>query len=394
MINKIIFLISSPLYKRDYERYGAEIFIKNGFEVLFYNICPIIHTELYKYATRHNIYKGDKEIIFYKKRKIINQIKLLNNAFIISLVHYSYTIARIYKAISGANIPYALSVLNCVPTRQFIRPLINNNINRYKINNLSRIPNIIRNRLFQPKFAKYFGIKGPTYILAGGKESILHPQAQIAMKNSKILWLHTFDYDIYLKNNSKNSKIDNQIALFIDAPSPRFKHDAHIKGIDSPLTEDKYYPSLCRFFDRIEKEFNIEVVISAHPKTDHDEYPSYFGGRKTVYGKTPEMIRSSKFIINRNSTSVNFAVLYNKPVIFHTSSELETNSVMSNQVHFMASWLGKVPINIDLSLDLDWNDELSIDSNTYLNYKEFFIKTSSSSNEFLWETVSNRIKDL
>ena len=62
MIDKIIFLISSPLYVRDYERYGAEIFLKNGFEILFFNIAPFTHPILYKNATRKNIYSGDREI--------------------------------------------------------------------------------------------------------------------------------------------------------------------------------------------------------------------------------------------------------------------------------------------------------------------------------------------
>ena len=90
---------------------------------------------------------------------------------------------------------------------------------------------------------------------------------------------------------------------------------------------------------KVEKEFDVKVEIAGHPKTDHDEFPSYFGRRKTVYGKTWKMIRDSKFIINRNSTAINFAVIYNKPIIFHTSSEIETDPVMLNQVWSIASWL-------------------------------------------------------
>jgi hypothetical protein len=67
---------------------------------------------------------------------------------------------------------------------------------------------------------------------------------------------------------------------------------------------------------------------------------------------------------------------------------------MSTQVHSMASWLGKVPINIDNSLDLDWDSELLVNSESYLEYKESFIKKSESKNELLWETVLKEIKGL
>ena len=35
MIKKIVFFTSSILYHRDYDRFGAEVFIKNGFEVVY-----------------------------------------------------------------------------------------------------------------------------------------------------------------------------------------------------------------------------------------------------------------------------------------------------------------------------------------------------------------------
>ena len=110
---------------------------------------------------------------------------------------------------------------------------------------------------------------------------------------TEIVWLHTFDYDICLKNKEAHheSKLGFDTAVFIDAPSPRFSHDALIPGISSPLTEEKYYPSLCKFFDRLEKELNVKVEIAAHPASDHEMYPKYFGERKTVQGQTFEMIK-------------------------------------------------------------------------------------------------------
>ena len=386
MINKIVYLIASPLYNRDYDRFGAEIFIKSGYQVCFYNIAPFINSELYKHASKDDLYLGANELIFDNIDDIISNIKNLQKSFIISLIHFNSNVLHIYKQISKNKIPYALNISNCVPTT--IAGVNTDKIKRLGKFSLSKLNNFI----YRPKHAKYFGINQPTYLLAGGDRSISHPQALLAGDKSKILWLHTFDYDIYLKN--KNVDNNRNIGVFIDAPSPRFTHDAYIKGINSPLTEEKYYPKICKLFDIVENQYDVKIEIAAHPKTKHAEYPEYYGRRKTVYGKTCQLIRDSKFIINRNSTSVNFAILFNKPVIFHTSDEIESDHVMSNQVRSMASWIGKNPINIDNLNNINWINELTVDNVKYLSYKNAFIKKDNSTNKYYWESVRDHIRGI
>ena len=53
-----------------------------------------------------------------------------------------------------------------------------------------------------------------------------------------------------------------------------------------------------------------------------------------------------------------------------------------------------MPINIDSSLDIDWNKELLINKTAYLNYKEGYIKNSNTDDEIIWETVSKNIKGI
>ncbi len=210
--------------------------------------------------------------------------------------------------------------------------------------------------------------------------------------STEILWLHTYDYDNYLQCQDSQYQSGLKSAVFIDAPSPRFKFDALIPGISSPLTEAKYYPALCKFFDCIESEYNVDVEIAAHPKSDHDPRPDYFGKRLVHNNRTISMIRDSTIVINRNSTSINFSVLYKKPVIFHTSDEIETSLVMTNQIKSMALALGKAPVNIDHLSNIDWNNQIKIDKQAYSQYKNSYIKKDNTDDLPIWQSFANWLK--
>ena len=154
---------------------------------------------------------------------------------------------------------------------------------------------------------------------------------------------------------------------------------------------------MCKFFDRLEKELNVKVEIAAHPASDHETYPDYFGNRLTLSGKTCEQIMRSKIVINRDSTAINYAVLANKPVVFITSVETEEHSdnYLYGSIRAMASWLGKKPLNIDGNPnDWDLEKELSIDRSAYTNYKESYIKYKGPEDLKTWQIVADRLKEL
>ncbi len=397
MIQRIVYFVSIPLYHRDYERFGAEIMIDAGFEVTFFNFTPFIYPLLYNKATKTNRYDVEKQKLFFKEEDSINEIsKLEKGCFVVSLIHYRNETFKIYRALSKTQIPYALPLVNGVHISSGSERARDSLLNRILTIKLSRLPSIIKNIIFNPVWAKYLGIREPALLIAGGEYSLKHPQMSLSGAKTEISWLHDYDYDIYIKNKQKllsaNHKFDT--AVFIDSPSPRFAHDVLVPGIHSPLTEAKYFPSLRKFFNRLEKELNVKVEIAAHPKSEHEMYPDYFGKRKTILGQTFEMIKQSKIVINRNSTSVNFAVLLKKPVIFLTSYEAESYPPLSNHIRSLAGWLGKEPINIDHLLNIDWEKELYVDESAYSKYKNSFIKKDGTKEAYIWQTVAERIKGI
>ena len=88
---------------------------------------------------------------------------------------------------------------------------------------------------------------------------------------------------------------------------------------------------------------------------------------------------------------MNFANLFNKPVIFLTSSNLDS-SFLGHQIKVMASWFGKSPIYFDTDIEINWERELTVSAKRYEHYRQAYIKTKNSEDLPFWQIVANRLK--
>ena len=183
------------------------------------------------------------------------------------------------------------------------------------------------------------------------------------------------------------------MGVFLDEYLPFHPDFIHLQ-MAHPTTAEDYYPLLRRFFGFLEDNYGVRIIIAAHPRSRYEELPNYFGGRPVIRGKTAQMVRESEFVIAHSSTSLNFAVLFYKPVIFITTNQLEQSS-QGPFIHLMASWFGKQPINIDdQPIGVDWESELRINEEAYARYRNSYIKKDNSEELPFWQIVSNKIKSL
>lgn len=398
MIKKIVFFISSTLTDRDYKRFGVELLKYYGFEVSFFDFTPIRYRLLYEKGVFTD--RRDEEcFVFHDYKEAIQSIRSLGReCFVFCIMHYGQDTFKIYKALSRSKARYAIRLTDIVPKFHPNASQKQQLLVRLSKKSLQGLIQVCKNFAFRPVLAKHWGIRPPKLIIAGGVKSLESPHARIIGKESEVLLTHSSDYDLYLEyinNTDFNDGIPYANAVHIDLPGPRFLRDALAIGrTKSVLTEEKYYPSLCRFFDRVEKDLGVKVEIAAHPGTNHSRNPDYFGQRLTLRGKTPQMIMHAKFVTVHASTAISFAVLFMKPLIFITTDEIEAVPKFAANVHNMASWFGKTPINIDCLYDVDLDQELLINKARYLHYKNYFIKKVGSSDINSWETVAKRLKSM
>ena len=94
------------------------------------------------------------------------------------------------------------------------------------------------------------------------------------------------------------------------------------------------------FFKLIEDQLGLEVIIAAHPRSNYENHPDYFKGRKCIRGQLVKLARECKLILAHDSTALSFASLLYKPVVFVTSSELNS-SFQGPSIIEMAKYFGK-----------------------------------------------------
>lgn len=402
-IKKIIYFIESPFCQRDFERFGIDIMKSNGFDTEIWDISSLINPGI------HNIVKVPDPIdyqksncrLFMNKTELMQEIKHLKlDTIVIFIMFFDYEHFFLYRALSRQNISYAFIITNTIPAykskskedHSFKKNRITDLAKKLRRLNLEKMKKYVFNRVPYSLLMIQF----PEFIFTGGYTSLVNYKFPIGEK-TKIVWCHTLDYDLYLKDLSKFTdsgfKSRNYI-VFCDECIPF--HPEYINmNMEHPIPLEVYYPAVCKFFDKVERETGLKVIIAAHPRSRYEEYPDYFDGRKVIRGKTMELVRDSEFVLMHGSTSLNFAVLYHKPVLFFTMAKIQqSEAFFRDYIRVFSSELNKGFINIDGDCKIDWDKELKMDEEAYANYKEKYIKRKNSKEEFFWQIVADEIKKL
>jgi hypothetical protein len=196
----------------------------------------------------------------------------------------------------------------------------------------------------------------------------------------KIIPANSWDYSRILRLSSTEYQplVQSRYAVLLDGAGPKFPGDELLTGDKLKFTEELWYPALCKFFDRLEEKLDIRIVIAAHPKTSHEPYPSYFGGRQVFHGDTYKLVKDADFVLTRLSTAISYALYFNRPILFITSDELELIPHFKSASSAITQELATTPINVDYFDDKVIMDSLSFDSDLYKKFIFNYLTSSDS----------------
>ncbi|MBI5045192.1 MAG: hypothetical protein HZC02_04650 [Candidatus Levybacteria bacterium] len=390
-VNKIVFFVFNNFNKRDYERFGIEILRGNGFVVEVWDFTPFLKPDIYK-TERQEVPDFAGYRLFFKMKEAESAILNLDDgSFVFCWMRYLSRTHRVYRLLSKKDIRYCVDGTTIYP---FL--YIQKNIKMWYFvkgiiqkGNYRKIIDFILSRIPCDKL----GIKPASYFLAGGAKTSF--SKQMINDRTEIIWGHYFDYDLYLREIKKPTPDREKIGVFLDEYLPYHPGwaDSSLSTSFSMSFAESYYASIKNFFDIVERDLGVKMVIAAHPYSRYDRHPDYFGGRTLLLGETISLVRKAEFVVTHASYSVNFAVLHKKPAIFITSNALN-QSIFCEGIKLCAESLGKNPVNIDQVMSIDPEKELAVDEEKYNEYRNWYIKKDKTEELPLWQIVANRLKSL
>ena len=129
---------------------------------------------------------------------------------------------------------------------------------------------------------------------------------------------------------------------------------------------------------------NLPIVIAAHPKGD---YSFHYDNFRIVYSLTSELVQKADVVIMQASASINFAVLYKKPIIFLNSKSYIKSYYES--INKLASSLDLQPAQIGNNL-IDITIPKVVDT-SYSLYVNNYIKEDLNDTENIWDKFDKYI---
>lgn len=214
---------------------------------------------------------------------------------------------------------------------------------------------------------------------AGAKAASIH------CSTSALVKINYFDYDNYLALGDGTAPVvPGRYAVFLD---DNLIHDPDFKIVKSKTLEaERYYGLMNLYFERLEKKYNLAVVIAAHPKSDYRVNP--FGGRKIFNNLTNELSKDCVFAITHFSTSVTYPILYKKPVIFAYADEMKAFPYFA-YIEAFAKALGRETANIT---EQPVQDVQPVDEPLYGDYRYEYLTSPETEHQVSSDIVVRYFK--
>jgi hypothetical protein len=214
--------------------------------------------------------------------------------------------------------------------------------------------------------------------------NVVFSAGQVLMSSShyatKVIPINLVDYDHYIRVKSENGKaVKGRYAVFLDINLP-YQSDLKIVGM-SAIEPHKYYISLSGYFSLLEEKYSIKVVIAAHPKASYSV--DTFEGREIYQGLTPELVKDAEFVISHHSTSISYAVLNHKPLVFIYTAEMALlyKTTVMKCLHDFSVYLDAPILNIDAISQTEKIAISKINAVRYEEYKYSFLTTHESEHD-------------
>ena len=373
---------------RDRQRFGIDCLQARGNEIFILDMSALLHPEL----PSHSNEPAAERDVEVRRVASWSEFRAAESAlaqatvifFLIQSFGLSMATLRPLRSLRRVQVPYLTLAPNTYPRAEMP------NIAWRSIKSLARRLGEanLANSVLSRTPLDLLGIDQARWHVVNGTAS--RQQNSLVGPHTKLIETGSQDFDIWLDLRHRRLGMREE-AVFIDQFMPHHP-DAIAVGRAGALEPSAYFAGLSQYFDWLEKTRDLSVVIAAHPRADYERRGNPFGGRRIVYGKTPELIADSRLVLAHHSTAIGLAVMFRKPVAVLTS-----DSLMSYIAHHRAVYLGfsdalQTPL-VYLNRPDCWSrtDGLTVNEETYRRYESRFIRAPGSPERKMWEIVADAI---
>ena len=202
-------------------------------------------------------------------------------------------------------------------------------------------------------------------------------------KRKRFVRVHHIKYDL-VKHLQPKRLVEGDYIVFCDVGlSTHPMYD----GINNRLPLNIYLKKMNDFFDFLERT-KKEVVVSVHPKAKYDL--DDFKGRRVFCGETPSLIYYSSFVVCHYTTSINEAVLLEKPILIAYSDDFMKYASFETMHSGLeiAKDLKIRPCNIDKLSDTTIIEDY-FSTNGYEKFSEKYLVVKNHENQTNIEIINN-----
>ena len=236
---------------------------------------------------------------------------------------------------------------------------------------------------------KFYTKSPPDVSLISGQYKV----NKFLLRSKKILNVSTQDYYVY-KNSKKYEKLKKKYILFLDDCISLTEDWNNVLRAPKPIDSLNYFKLLNETCDLFEKRYNLEVIIAAHPQGKFiKNYSQYFNNRKVVFDRSCDLTSNCEFVLSHFSTSIGYAVMYKKPILLLTSSEIEKHrygmkiAYLSHKLKANLLFMDNININ---NLNLEKINQ--INSEKYDMYLKDLIRNDKCNESYMWQKLISYLK--
>jgi len=406
-IKKIVFLVPLPICQWEEKKWCLSYLRSEGFQVDILDLSELIFSGLDIQKLVAQPLTADFVHRIYSFKELDHYLKMFSDDalffdFLVGHADLTINKERVFRLLKKNRVRYTFLSIGMLPLPSiltvnkrmrlgiFFTRALNAFLNPYKFIDFiaaKGITFLTHHSFFYPQ---------PIVIFGGGSEELTSYMINRNINEKRLVKIHSYDYDvaIFYKRSIDNSRKTNSqdICVFLDEAATHHS-DYSLLGMEvaNPMV---YFAAMNRFFDFIESNSSLKVIIAAHPRSNYESMPGVFGERAVVKGNTVELVANSKLVVMHMSTSLSYAVLFKKPII----PIIIPGNRLSGQMSMLPQVLGEVIGSKAIDLD---KDELTTallqrecNIKKYAEYERLYVRTEGADDLPIWEIIVKTVKNM